>query len=156
MKDLEVIRSVVIDRSAEIVRRQFADVAHHAQTHVHPRVAFEVLEDGDRCTYSQRSSVGPLRLRQVFELDRTDTGPLVNRIVSGNFSGGAIVFRVEPLADHRSEVETTLTAPLPNALRPLAPLLRAVVGRQLAAALNEDRIDLEGGSYDRTLGGEVE
>lgn len=156
VRNLEVVRSVVINRNAATVRQQFGDVAHHAEARVHPGVTFEILEDGERCTYAQQSSIGPLRLRQVFELDRTEAGPLVNRIVSGQFNGGTIVFCVEPLADERTQVEALLTAPLRGALRLLAPLLRALVGRQLSAALIEDKADLESGSYGRTLGGEIQ
>ena len=110
---------------------------------------FEVIaDDGVSCRYRQVSSAGPIKLRQEFELDRTSGGPLVNRIVAGQFTGGSITFQVESQGDGRSNVEARLTAPIPGVLRIIAPLLRAQVGRQLAAALVEDKADLESESYD--------
>ena len=147
---LEVARSVEIERDAGVVRRQFGDVAHHAATGVHQGVVFEVIEDdGARCYYRQVSTVGPLKLRQEVELDRTEKGPLVNRIVAGQFTGGAIIFDVEALGEGRSVVEARLTAPISRVMRIAAPILRAQVGKQLAAALLEDKADLEAGAYGR-------
>ena len=144
---LEVNRRVEIARSAGVVRRQFGDVAHHAVTGVHKGVDFEVIDDGSRCRYRQISKVGPLRLRQELELDRTDDGPLVNRIVAGPFSGGSLAFEVEPLSDTSSVVEAQLTAPLPRLMRFAAPALKLLVSKQLTAALREDKTDLEEGGY---------
>lgn len=133
-----------------MVRRQFGDVAHHAATGVHRGVVFEVIEDDEaHCYYRQVSTVGPLKLRQEMELDRTESGPLVNRIVAGQFTGGAITFDVESLGEGRSVVEARLTAPISSAMRLAAPILRAQVGSRLAAALVEDKADLEGGAYDQ-------
>jgi hypothetical protein len=146
-----VVRSVTIDRDAEVVRRQFGDVAHHAATGVHRGVVFEVIgDDGVHCRYRQTSSIGPLKLRQEMELDRTETGPLVNRIVSGQFTGGSISFDVAPQGADQSVVEARLAAPLTGVMRLVAPMLRAQVGRQLAAALVEDKSDLEEGAYGQT------
>lgn len=150
----EVTRSVEIERDAEVVRHQFGDVAHHAATSVHRGVVFEVIDDdGSRCSYRQTSQVGPLKLCQEIELDRTETGPLVNRIVAGQFSGGSVVFDVEPRGSGRAVVEGRLSAPLSVAMRVVAPLLRALVGKQLAAALAEDKADLEAGGYARSREG---
>lgn len=143
-------RSVEIERHASVVRRQFGDVAHHAERGIHRGVVFDVIaDDGARCRYRQVSTVGPVKLRQEFELDRTDEGPLVNKIVAGQFTGGAITFDVEPCGEGRSTVEARLTVPISGALRLVAPILRARVGKQLAAALVEDKADLEGGTYGR-------
>ena len=142
-------RSVEIERDAAVVRRQFGDVAHHAASGVHRGVVFEVISDDDSCClYRQASAVGPARLRQEFELLRTEDGPLVNRIVAGQFIGGAITFDVKPLGEGRSIVEVRLTVPVSGVMRILAPILRPQVGRQLAAALVEDKVDLESGRYD--------
>jgi hypothetical protein len=147
---LDVTRSVEIERDAEVVRRQFGDVRHHAATGVHQGVVFEVIEDdGARCRYRQVSTVGPIKLRQELEFDRAAAGPLVNRIVAGQFTGGAITFEVEPRSEGRSAVEARLSAPISGVMRLVAPILRAQVGKQLAAALVEDKADLEGGAYDR-------
>ena len=148
MAMLEVARSVEIGVDPAIVRRQFGDVAHHANTGVHRDVTFEVVaEDESRCRYRQISKVGPVRLRQEFDLERNEHGPLVNRIVAGPFTGGSITFEVEPVDDGTATVTARLVAPLSAPLRMLAPMMRAQVGRQLTAALEEDKQDLEGGHY---------
>ncbi len=91
MPDLHVTSTVEIDVDHATVRRQFGDVAHHAATHVHRGVVFEVItDDGARCHYRQTSKVGPISLSQEMELDRVDDGPLVNRIVKGQFTGGSL------------------------------------------------------------------
>lgn len=150
MACLDVTRSVEIERDAGVVRRQFGDVGHHAATGVHRGVVFEVIEDdGARCRYRQVSTVGPMKLRQELELDRAADGPLVNRIVAGQFTGGVITFEVEPRGEGRSAVEARLSAPVSGVVRFVAPILRAQIGRQLAAALAEDKADLESGAYDR-------
>lgn len=149
MAILEVARSVDIERDAAVVRRQFGDVAHHAATCVHRGVLFEIISDDEfRCRYRQVSAVGPVKLRQEFELKRTEEGPLVNRIVAGRFQGGAITFEVKPHGEGRSIVDARLTVPVSGGMRILAPILRPQVARQLAAALIEDKLDLEGGTYD--------
>lgn len=56
-------------------------------------------------------------------------------------------FDIRPSGEERSIVEAKLTAPVSGAMRLFAPILRAQVGRQLAAALVEDRDDLESGRY---------
>lgn len=117
-------------------------------TGVHHSVVFEVIdEDAGRCRYRQVSTVGPLRVRQEVELDRSGDGPLVNRIVAGQFSGGEIVFEVTSRGEGRAAVEARLSAPVAGVMRMVAPVLRAQVGRQLAAALVEDKADLESGTY---------
>jgi hypothetical protein len=47
----------------------------------------------------------------------------------------------------RSAVAARLTARVPLALRVMTPILRAQVGKQLTAALLEDKADLEQGIY---------
>ena len=150
MTTFSVVEVVHIDVAADLARRQFADVHHHAANQVHRGVVFEVIDDDEqRCRYRQTSSLGPFRIRQVFELTRTESGPLVNRIVDGQFVGGSITFDVRPLGPTSSEVHATLAAPLTGPMKLLEPLLRRKVGRQLAAGLTEDKMDLEGGHYPR-------
>jgi hypothetical protein len=150
MAILDVTRSVEIDCDIEVVRRQFGDVAHHAATGVHAGVVFEVIEDqGDRCRYRQVSAIGPAKIAQELELDRVADGPLVNRIVAGQFTGGSITFEIATRDEGGSTVEARLSAPISGVMRIAAPILRAQVGKQLAKALAEDKADLEDGAYGR-------
>jgi hypothetical protein len=44
----EVRHTEWIDAPREIVRRQFADLRHHIDAQVHPKLSFEILALGDR------------------------------------------------------------------------------------------------------------
>ncbi len=160
----EVQEHIVIDALADVVRRQFADVAHHAAAGVHHGVVFRVLEqDATRCRYEQVTHVGPLRSHQEFELELVDEGPLVNKVTKGQFSGGTLSFDfagknavptwVGATTEEASHVQTTvvtatLSAPLRFPLSLAVPVLRRIVGRALAAALVEDKADIESGRYE--------
>lgn len=148
MAAFDVVARVTIRRPSDVVRRQFGDVAHHADTGVHRGVVFEVLrETSDLCVYRQTTRVGPLRLRQEFELPRQPDGPLVNHVTKGQFRGGTITFTIEPTSADTTGVEAHVRADLPVFQRPVAPLLRRTVSRALAQALEEDRHDLESATY---------
>ena len=146
----EISESVRIGRPLAEVRAQFADVAHHEAVAPHRGVTFRVLADSaESCEYEQVTRVGPVRSRQRFVLDRTEPGypdEQVNRIVAGLFNGGSITFGFRPDGDGTEAVATVRHDPGPVA-RLASPVLRRVLSRSLAAALEEDRIDLESGRY---------
>jgi hypothetical protein len=142
-----VERSIEIAVPAGVVRTQFGDVAHHERTGVHAGVTFEVLsDDAERCRYRQISRTGPIRSTQVLELDRSERGSLVNTIVGGPFRGASIVFDIADIDGARSTVTARFDSPR-RIHRLMRPVIRRVVGAALAAALAEDRHDLESGSY---------
>jgi hypothetical protein len=143
---LEVTRVVRIDAGADLVRAQFADVEHHARSVVHRGTTFEVVSrDAAITTYEQISQQGPIRLRQRFELDASNLAHQVNTVTAGPFTGGTLTFEI---TDHgpSTMVRATLRAP-GAASRLAAPVLRATLGRTLARALKEDKVDLESGHY---------
>lgn len=147
---MRVSRHIRIDADCDVVRRQFGDVAHHQVVGVHRGTEFSVVSDqGDRCVYDQRTRVGPIRLRQRFELDRRDPGLQVNRVVAGPLRGASLTFAITA-AGGATDVEATLAAPVGRLRgRALAPVL----GRSLAAALEEDRAELEAGAYPASSAG---
>lgn len=151
----EIAESVRIRRPVAEVQAQFADVAHHQAAAPHRGVTFRVIEDSSAsCAYEQVTRVGPVRSRQRFVLDRTAAGypaEQVNRIVEGLFHGGSITFTVVSHADGTSVTATVRHEPGPLA-RLASPVLRPVLRRSLAAALEEDRTDLESGNYATSQG----
>ena len=154
MRVLEVTETVVIDRSAEIVRAQFGDVAHHQNTGVHHGVRFELLhDDGRRCRYRQISRVGPIRLQQHVTLVREPDGPLVNTVTAGPLAGGTITFHIQPDGPSRSRVTAIVEAELRGVKVLAAPMLRSQLAKDLRAALAEDKDDLEHGRYHPNLVG---
>ena len=123
-------------------------MAHHAATHVHRGVRFEVLsEDRGRCQYRQVTKVGPFRLAQEFDLQRVEGGPLINTITHGQFTGGTISFDIQPDGADRSTVEARFEADVEGLGALASPLMRRTVTRALDRALAEDRHDLESGNY---------
>ena len=148
MPTVSVHADETIDRPEAVVRAQFGDVAHHQHARVHTKTRFDVVDDdGVRCHYTQVSRIGPLRLRQHVQLIRTTEGPLVNNMVGGLLDGGSISFHFEPLGTDRCGVRAVVTADLPAPAMLVAPLLRRQIRRDLAAALLEDKRDLEEGGY---------
>jgi hypothetical protein len=149
MGSLDVSRSITINRPAPVVRRQFADIAHHQATNVHGGVRFEVQsDDGQMCRYRQISKLlGPIQLTQEFQIPITDVGPLVNTIIKGPFHGGTISFVVADAGNGQSTVEARIASAV-NGIQALAlPVLRIAIGQKLAQGLAEDKIDLEGPNY---------
>lgn len=146
---LSVTREITIDRPVEVVRSQFGDIAHHAGAHPHKGVTFTVIEDAaDHCDYEQVTKAGPVRLRQRFHLDRHDPARQVNELVDGAFAPGSITFQIDPAGESASKVTAVLEAPGTRLTSVLGPVLRPMLGRGLAKALEEDRAILESGSYE--------
>lgn len=143
----EIAEEVRIERPVDEVRAQFADVAHHEATAPHRGTTFRVIsEDPATCEYEQRTRLGPMWTRQRFVLDRSDPGHQVNRIVAGPFRGGSITFDVTG-DDRSSHVVATVRHDPSAASRPFGLLVRRVLRRSLAGALEEDCRDLESGNY---------
>jgi hypothetical protein len=150
---LEVSVCVIIRRSLEEVQAQFADVAYHERNGHHRGVRFHVLsESSQSCSYSQESRVGPLRLRQQFELDKSVPAHQVNVLTSGALSPGSITFDVVADGPDGAEVTATLCSTRPGITQLAAPLLRRSLARALTRSLEEDRDDLESGRYASRLG----
>jgi hypothetical protein len=147
---LVVSRTVTVDRSPELVRSQFADVAHHQRAGVHRGTRFRVIdESATECTYEQVTGRGPLGLRQRYHLDRRDAAHQVNTVVAGPFRGGTLRFDIAGSTPGSTVVTATLASPPTVATRLLGPFLRRALGRSLGRALAEDKVDIESGAYER-------
>jgi hypothetical protein len=142
-------RTIRIGRDADVVAAHFADIGHHERTGVHRKAAFELVdEDGDEVRYLQRSIIGGRSIPQTMVLDRSNPRHLVNAIVDGPLAGGAVIVDIGAVDDSSSTVTATLQLPDRIGFRLIAPLLLRITGRDLQAALEEDRVDLEDGGYD--------
>lgn len=150
---LEVHVDVTIRRPLEEVLAQFGDVGDHERNGHHRGVSFHVLsETSQSCSYSQVSRVGPVRLRQHFELDKSVPAHQVNALISGPFSPGSIKFDIVADGDNGANVTATLCSTRPGLTQLAAPLLRRSLARALTRSLEEDRDDLESGRYASRLG----
>jgi hypothetical protein len=150
---LQVSAQVTIRRPLDEVQEQFGDVGYHERTGHHRGVSFHVVsENSQSCLYSQETRLGPLRLRQEFELDKSLAGHQVNALVSGPFSPGSITFDIEADGHETAKVTATLCSTRPGPTQWAAPILRRSLARALTRSLEEDRDDLESGRYASRLG----
>jgi len=136
------------------VRAQFADLQHHIDADVHPKLRFEILSQSERqARYVQEVRLLGLKQRDVFEREiAPDGNHMVDTSVEGFNQGGSIGFRFAPGQEDGREgtrVDVTIRLPVPRGLGVLAPVLKAQVRRELLAAVAQDKHDLEVRGYPR-------
>ena len=141
----------IIARPVDVVRSQFVDMAHHASHPVH--AALEVSnvrpQDGG-CRFTGRRRVLGIAQEDEIEVLRQADGGSTLRSLSGSNAGLLITQAFESVDNDRTRVRTTVEMPVTGLLKLLAPLVRMGLQRDLANALEEDRIDLEQRGYPRT------
>jgi len=149
------------------VRAQFADLQHHIDAGVHPKLSFRILEqqavaraagrggpgEGGAVSarYEQRVRLLGITQRDVFERRFTPDGRMVDTSVEGFNRGGSLGFAFTPErrgAVEGTRVDITIRLPLPPVVGALLrPLLEAQVRKEVAAAAAEDRHDIEVRGY---------
>lgn len=153
------------------VRAQFADLQHHIDAGVHPKLAFRILEQrpvartagaagsggapGEggavAARYEQRVKLLGITQRDIFERRFTPDGRMVDTSVEGFNRGGSLGFGFTPErrgAVEGTRVDITVRLPLPPLVGALLrPLLEAQVRKEVAAAAAEDRHDIEVRGY---------
>jgi hypothetical protein len=134
------------------VRAQFADLDHHIRTGVHPKLRFEILEQGPAgARFVQEVRLLGLRQRDLFERRFGADGTMTDRSVEGFNRGGSLHFGFR--AERRGAVDgtcvgITIRLPLPPLVGGLVrPLLEAQLRRELRAAAAEDKHDIEVRGY---------
>ena len=154
----EVHHADWIGAPVDLVRRQFADLDHHIAENVHPKLRFEILERGEwRARYAQEVRLLGIRQRDVFERSLEADGRMLDRAVAGFNKGGSIEFRFTPErrdAREGTRVDTLVRLPLPPLIGALLrPLLEAQIRREVVAAAEQDRVDIEQRGYPRRATG---
>ena len=137
-----------------VVAAQFADLDHHIQAQVHPKLRFEPLSrHAGGARFVQELRLLGLRQRDVFERRFDADGTMTDRSVEGFNAGGTLVFRFVPQAQAGragTGVEITIRLPLPPLIGPLLrPLLESQIRKEVTAAALEDRADIEQRGYPR-------
>jgi hypothetical protein len=148
-KFVEVQHQLWIGAPVQDVRSQFADLHHHIARNVHPKLRFEVLEQGPRSArFRQEVKLLGLPQRDVFERTIDEDGAIHDVSVEGANRGGRLDFRFTPQVHAGREgtcVDIAITLPTPPFMGWLAPLLKKQVTREVTAAAEEDKRDIEGG-----------
>lgn len=148
MNSITVQGEKVIARPTEIVQSQFVDMAHHARTRVHASLDISNVRPQDGgCRFTGRRRVFGILQEDEFEVARSRNGNSTLRSLSGSNAGLLITQVFESVGPDRTIVRTTIEMPLRGVLKFLSPLARVGLQRDLAAALEEDRIDLEERGY---------
>lgn len=144
---VEVEHRVGIAAPAHVVRAQFGDLDHHIRAAVHPKLSFRPLAPvAGRQRYEQKVRLLGITQRDVFEREWLSDGSMRDTSIEGFNQGGSLHFAFAPAeVDGRSGTEVVMRVrlPLPTALAWLAPVLRAQVRREMVAAANEDKRDIE-------------
>ena len=144
----EVQHELWIAAPPATVRSQFADLDHHIRANVHPKLRFEILQrDAQTARYVQEVKLLGIRQRDVFERRFEPDGTMTDTSVEGFNKDGSLRFRfAEQQEDGRigTRVTIDIRLPLPPVVgRLIKPLLDAQVRREVHAAAQEDKRDIE-------------
>jgi hypothetical protein len=146
MTTIEVQREKRFRRTPDVVRCHFLDMHHHLAHDVHQGVRYQILEEQPgRLRLTQDFKVLGMAKHDEVVLYATSDGRVVQEFLIGDFAGGGIELRFEPLGDDGTILRAVLRAPLRGMNALMAPLIKWQVGKITDRALEEDRRDLEGG-----------
>jgi len=148
-RTVEVHHEIWIAAPPATVQAQFADVQHHIDANVHPKLRFELLvREPRRARFYQQVKLLGMWQRDLFERHIDDDGSIHDRSIDGFNKGGTLDFRFTPeTQDGRAgtRVDILIRLPTPPMLGWLAPLIqRQALGETIAAAA-EDKRDIEAG-----------
>jgi hypothetical protein len=146
MSQIRVTRECVIERAPDVVRAHFLDFEHHIAHGVHAGVHYTVLErQGARQRVRSRFKVYGLPKIDEIVVYADPLGNVVQEFVKGDFAGGRIQVSFTPRPDGGTHLVATLDVPVRGVNRLLKPLIARVVDQLTRQAIEEDRLDLEGG-----------
>ena len=148
-------RTVVVDFNTFIaapvqtVRSQFADIQHHIDANVHPRLHFELLaQEPQRARYRQEVTLLGMRQRDLIDRRIDEDGSIHDESIDGFNKGAKLDYRFAPAADSGTpgtRVDIRIMLPTPPFLGFLAPLLKKQVLKEVTEAAQQDKMDIEGG-----------
>jgi hypothetical protein len=137
-----------IQRPLAVVSRQFGDIQHHSQDHVHTDFKYTVLsQDGDTCRFRQEVKlVGILQKDEVVQQRNAD-GSLSWEMIEGANKGMHIYQSFTPVGPDATMVTLRAEAPATGIKRVLKPLFEIAIRKVVEKGIEEDRLDLEEHGY---------
>ena len=148
-RTVEVNYQIWIDAPPATVKSQFADIQHHIDTNVHPKLRFELLaQEPRRARFTQEVKLLGIKQRDMFDRTIDEDGTIHDLSVDGFNKGGTLDFRFIPAAEGGRDgttVDVTIRLQTPPLLGWLAPVLKSQVLREVDAASKEDKRDIERG-----------
>jgi hypothetical protein len=138
----------LIARPIDVVQAQFVDMAHHQSTRVHRDLEVSNVRSSPAgCLFTGRRRVLGMLHEDETEVVCHPDGSSTLRSVAGTNAGLLVRQTFEAQGPDETLVRTEVSMPVSGLLRLLSPLLRLGIQRDLAMALEEDRIDLEERQY---------
>jgi hypothetical protein len=148
MSNIIVRGEKLISRPIDVVQTQFVDMAHHERTRVHGTLEVSNVRPlPTGCRFTGRRRVFGALQEDENEVLRHPDGSSTLRSVSGTNAGLTIKQTFESQGPDRTLVRIEVDMPVKGLFRLLSPLVRMGIQRDLAVALEEDRIDLEERRY---------
>ena len=148
MPSIVVRGEKLISRPIDVVRSHFVDMAHHADTRVHSTLdVSNVRLTPSGCRFTGRRRILGRLQENEYEVVRHPDGNSTLKCVEGASAGLTIAQTFEPQGDGATLVRLEVDAPVKGLLAALGPLVRFGIRKDLALALEEDRVDLEDRKY---------
>lgn len=150
-RTVQVRHNIWIQAPVGSVRAQFADLHHHIDVNVHPKLRFDVLaQEPGRARFTQEVKLLGMKQRDLIDRTIAEDGTIRDLAIDGPNKGGTLNFSFRPKAQEGregTEVDIDITLPVPRFLGWFAPLLEKQVRREVTAAALEDKYDLEQRGY---------
>lgn len=141
-----------IERPIDEVRRQFADIHHHAKNRVHKALDIKVIaDDGTTCRYTFDVRIMGMRQHDEIVQVRRKDGSLFAETVAGTNVGTRTTVTFKKDGKGATMVNFRLDAPISGFKRLIKPLFAMGVRREVRKAFAEDRYDLEVAGYPRKV-----
>ena len=148
-RTVEVNHQIWIAAAPDTVRSQFADVEHHIDANVHPKLRFELLaREPRRARFYQEVRLLGLRQRDLIERSIDDDGTMHDVSIDGFNKGATLDYQFAPDAREGRAgtcVAIRIRLQAPPLLGWLAPLLEKQVRREVTEAAAQDKRDIEAG-----------
>ena len=145
---LTVEVSRTIEHPADLVRRQFLDIAHHIRRGVHPGITFTLhSQTATETRYQLAQSVLGWRLVDEYRSSLTNAGTVLGEVLSGSHAGMRTEIFFEATSPTQTFTRVRLQTPVGGWAKLFKPLYGAAIRWSLARALAQDGNDLDSGSY---------
>jgi hypothetical protein len=150
-RTVEVDHRIWIAAPVAAVQSQFADVQHHIDANVHPKLRFELLaQEPGRARFKQAVKLLGLWQEDVMDRRIEPDGTIRDVSIEGANKGGTLEFRFKPEEQAGRPgtcVDIRIALPTPPFLGFLAPFMKKQIVRDVTEAAEQDKKDLESGNY---------
>ncbi len=135
-------------RPLEVVHSHFLDMRHHIEHGVHHGVRYTILDEtGGKQRVQQKLKVMGLPTTDLLLLYAGDEQTVVQDFIGGFFKGARLTVRFTRVTADVTRGNFEFDIPLPGWKGLVQSVIRGVLVKEIARALEEDRVDLEERGY---------